>query len=520
MNRKVKDNLFATLMTALVIAFIVLANVVLYSLTAINEWYFVYTEEIDLSLSGSTRELFADAEKKGRKVDIIFCMPKDELANHTTGKDVLRTVEQLKELHPDFINIKYYNVTTKLDENGKSVSAELEKYKTDMRGKETVIHKGTVIFSSKISDGAGNVREDYIVLGNQYSGVPFVDFFHIDTDGYITAYIGEEVVASMVLWTLATEHKTVYFTKGHGESVDVAFAKALERAGYYVEELDLLRTKLVNNESADKDNGLNVDRAAMVIISNPTADFLKGDGVDAEIEKLREYLGTYGGSLYVSLDPYAKTLPNLEALLSEYGISMMSGKADDGEIYRQIVRESQNATPGDGGFTFVANYADNEFGKKFSEKTGKYVDDKVLLKNAGALSLSGSATPVLVTSASADTLVKGETVETSEQFAVAAISEKTENNVTSKVFVTSSVYLTASDAVVSDSYANRGFTYALFETFFDAPVAPYGCKAVPYSTGRLDVTMGTARLYTVLVMIIPVAIAAVGIVVNKRRKNR
>ena len=131
MNRKVKDNLFATLMTALVIAFIVLANVVLYSLTAINEWYFVYTEEIDLSLSGSTTELFADAEKKGRKVDIIFCMPKDELANHTTGKDVLRTVEQLKELHPGFINIKYYNVTTKLDENGKSVSAELEKYKTD-----------------------------------------------------------------------------------------------------------------------------------------------------------------------------------------------------------------------------------------------------------------------------------------------------------------------------------------------------------------------------------------------------
>lgn len=546
MNRKIKDNLFAAVITAFVIALVVLVNVVLYSLTAINGWYFAYAEELDLTVSGNTRELFAEAEKQGRKVNIIFCMPKDELALHSTGRDVLDTAEQIERLHPDFIDVRFYNIRTKQDDKGnlykyddrgnlcyKDVDGKkepipvFETYEKDMLGNENLLHRGSVIFSSMAYDAAGNYREDYIVLSNQYSGVPFVDFYHIDAEGYITAYIGEEVIASMVLWTLAPEHKVAYFTSGHGESVDIAFTGMLTRAGYYIKSLDLLRSDLYlpadsdGDGITDKREGLDLSSAGLVIISNPTSDFAKGaENLRTEIEKLTEYLEKYGGSLYVSLDPYADPLPNLEALISKYGIAVAQSENGDGRLMRHVIKDPSNAITTDG-YTFVANYADNEIGKALAEKTDRYVSDDVVIKNSGELVLSGAAKPVLVTSSSADALVDGRVVESSEQFCVAAFSERTVNGVSSRIFVASDVYLTASDAVISDNYANRGFTYALFENLLGAHTAPYGCRTVPYSTGRLeDLTMGTARLYTVLIMAIPAVIAAVGFVINKRRKNR
>ena len=518
MNHKIKDNLFATAITAMVIALVIVLNVVLYYLSAINGWYIANAEELDLSLSGSTEELFAEAEEKGRRVEIIFCMSREELAVNTTGKDVLATAEALEELHPDFIKLRFFNIKTLLDEDGNSVKARLEKYKTDMRGKETAIHAGAVIFSSTVTDGAGFSREDYVVLNNQLSGVPYVDFYHLDGSGYITAYVGEEVMASMVLWTLNTEHKTAYFTTGHGETVDIAFTNMLQRAGYYISEVDLLR----NDKNQDGVPDYNLAEAGVVVISNPTADFLKSDDVmkGKEIETLSSYVNNYGGSLYVSLDPYAAPLKNLEEFLTGYGITVATGVDSDGRTVRNIIRESSNALPGEGGYTFVANYANNEIGAALAEKTDEYVSDQVLVKNVGALTLTGDAKPVLVTSGTASAYAGGEAVGSSGEYCVGALATKAGAGGEGKVFVTSGIYLTASEAVISDLYANRNFTYALFETVFGASTAPYGCKTVPYSTDRLDVTMGTARLYTLLVMSIPAVLAVVGVVINKRRKNR
>jgi len=509
MKRKLKDNLFPVIITTAIIAVTVLLNIVLYSLTAINDWYYLYTETIDLTVSGNTDALFAEAEKEGREVKIIFCMPEDELKLHSTGKDVLDTAKQLEARHPELLEIEFYNIRTMQDESGNTV--DFSKYKKDARGNDVALHAGSVIFTSTVTDGANISREDYIVLSNMYSGVPFVDFYHIDAEGYITAYVGEEVIASMVLWTLAEEHKVAYFTTGHGESVDIAFSGMLSRAGYYIEPLDLLRNDLTTEMLND---------AGLVVISNPTADFAKGSGVRTEIEKLRDYLETYGGSLYVTLDPYADPLPNLESLLKEYGIEVAEGEGKDGDIMRQIVRDSRNAVTTDG-YTFVANYADTEIGKALAESTSEYVSDDVVVKNVGRLNLSGNATPVLVTSGAADVLIDGKIVDNDGDYCVAALSKRTSNGVTSKVFVSSGVYLTASDAVISDSYANRYFNYALFEHEFGATAAPYGCRTVPYETGRLeDLTMGTARVWTVLIMAVPVLILGAGIVINKRRKNR
>ena len=50
---------------------------------------------------------------------------------------------------------------------------------------------------------------------------------------------------------------------------------------------------------------------------------------------------------------------------------------------------------------------------------------------------------------------------------------------------------------------------------------PYGCHSVVYDNDILEnLTMGEARLYTALLIALPVMLAGVGVFVTVRRKNR
>jgi len=69
--------------------------------------------------------------------------------------------------------------------------------------------------------------------------------------------------------------------------------------------------------------------------------------------------------------------------------------------------------------------------------------------------------------------------------------------------------------------ANRDFIYAVFDSVFDSNNAPYGCAPIHFNTQTLEnLTMRTARIYTVIIMMIPAALAALGFVVVRKRKNR
>ena len=144
-----------------------------------------------------------------------------------------------------------------------------------------------------------------------------------------------------------------------------------------------------------------------------------------------------------------------------------------------------------------------------------------MVREASALELSGNAKPLLITSSAAVLEAGGDTVSAEGPFCVAAYSEvKTEDKV-ARVFVVPSIYLAVSDSLVTDGYANKDFIYSLLDEFFGAENLPYGCNAVLYDTQTLEnLKMGTAKLYTALILLVPVAIAAVGTVVIVRRKSR
>jgi hypothetical protein len=83
------------------------------------------------------------------------------------------------------------------------------------------------------------------------------------------------------------------------------------------------------------------------------------------------------------------------------------------------------------------------------------------------------------------------------------------------------VFIIATDALVTDGYANRTFLYSVFDNLFGAEVIPYGCRTVYFANQILEnLNMKTARIYTAVALAIPVAIAIAGGVVIVRRKNR
>ena len=482
--------------TALVVAVVAIVNVILALLGQTFDWYLYrarYTE--DFSISGKTDELFGAAIDGDTHVTVTFCMTENDLKNHAMGAFVLDTAKQFEQRY-DFIDLRFVNLTTKLDdETGERVN--LEEYLAE--GEK--LSRTSVIFSSPIG---------HRVLTSVYNNTGFVDFFTLNSTGEISAYNGETVIASMISWVLQSEHKTAYLTQNHGEIQDTTFVTVLASAGYYV--------KYINLQDGDvpEDCGL-------LVISGPKNDFerSKNPDVRTEMERLEAYLRR-GGNIYISLDPYVSRLPNLEEFMKKHGIAYSETEVD-GKLLRNIVKDPDNAVTTDG-YTLIANYAtDNSLASDIENRTKQYASGGIVIREASALNLSGNAKAILKSSKSSICEVGQSVTDRGGSYTVAA-SVSVTDELTGKVgniFVVPSVFLTASDALISNRYSNRDFIYSLFEELYGSKNMPHGCNFVTYVSDDVqNLTMGAAKLYTALLLTIPCALAIVGAVVIIRRKNR
>ena len=493
------NGFFATLLTVLAVTAVVFVNVIIYTLA--NQFGWVYTKQgdTDFSISSSGEALFADAIEKGLRVEVIFCMYEDDVKEHETGSFVYRTAKEFEKKYPDFITLSYINAITMLDSEGEPV--DLSVYQKDMRGKETSINKTSIIFRSESS---------YYVLTDDYTGVGFADFYTLDSSASITSYEGEEVFASMISWVLRDDHGTAYLTTGHGETANVSLRYALIRAGYYCDAI-----KDVINLRA----GEVPEDADLVIISNPKTDFERaadGSSLRSEIERLRGFADR-GGHFMVFLDPETKKLPVLESFIAEFGISIR----DNGEGERLMVKDSTNAITTDG-FTLVADYNEESDVAALMQDKIKDLGGRVIVRSVAPLSLTGSAKAILLSSPSAVAEAGGKTVDNAGSYPIAAYSTK-DNGLRedAKMFFVPSVYLTATDAMITNGYSNKDFLYSLFDVYFEKGAMPYGCNSLIFDSGILEnLTMGTARWFTAALIAIPVCIGIAGAIVIVRRKNR
>ena len=491
-------NFISGLLVATVICAVAFVNIIAYTLGNYFGWYFYVSEEPDFSISDTFSDTFMAAE--GKQIKVTFCMSRTELESNTFGAYVLKTAEEFVKKYPDLFKLRFVNLVTKYDADGNDVKDELEIYKDNGRGGRNYISEASVIFEC---------GQNYRVLTDVVSSSGFADFYTLDSNMYVTSYNGEEIFAAMSAWVLSDKHPEAYFTIGHGEAIMPTLYNLLLAAGYYVDTVNL-------RDRADADEKL--ARADLLVIANPTTDIDRSENPElaTEYERIKNFADK-GGSLFVTVDPYAKRLDTFYSLLSEYGIALYT--TEDGS--RQTVKDDTAAITLDG-FTFAATVDSSDSVSAGIKNKLDELGGSVILSEASPLLLTGEAKPLLVSSPSAVCYSGGEVSDTRGSYAMAAYSTlEGQLGEESKLFFIPSIYLTAIDAMVTRGYANKDFLYSLFDEFFEMGDMPYGCNSILYDTTTLEnLTMGTARVYTALILSIPAVICIVGAVTLIRRRNR
>ncbi len=493
----------STTMTALVIAVVLVANTLLYSVFSLLGWQISPASQEDFSLSGNLDETMELARGAGKKITILFCYPEKTVREHSTGGYVYRTAKEFESKYPETVELKFVNIITNVDDEGNHL--DVSKYSKDADGNEVLIAKTSVIFTC---------GDNFKVLTDTTTDTGYSNFYVIDysneEEPYAMAYNGEEVIGSALCWVLEDEHKNAYFTKGHSEVIDPTFVNLLSASGYNVGTIDLKSAEVP--EDTD-----------LLVISNPRGDFeasAESSGARSETYRLAHYIAG-GGNLFVTLNSLAEELPILEALLSEYGISLSYATNEEGDRAVNIVKDTAKSIVPDG-YTLIADYPDNASGIWIKDNVERYSDGGVIIRDVAALELSGEAKPLLIASETAKTYSHGEMTDSQGSYPIAAYATViTDDGEQGRVVVIPSIYLTATSALVTNEYANGDFLRSVFETLYDRSPLVYGSSIISFETPILEgLTMQTAGIYTAIIMAIPVALAVVGAVVLTRRKNR
>ena len=278
------------LMLCGVLALLILFNVIFHAFATRFRWYLYTSEQYTHEIGTASETLFSGNEEEVR---VIFCMPEEELLGDSIYSLVLNTFRQLEARH-DFLSVEFVNIylhpSAVKPYRGEDPETGKERYP---------ITEQSVIFVR--GQGASEV----------FRVESLSSFFVLDEEKTITAYNGEEIGLSCIRWVLRDRHPVAAFTSTHGENFGelLAFATTLTASGYDLSVLDL--------------HGEIPEEVELIVIANPRWDFDRrapGSDIRSELDRLAEFLAR-GGSLFVSLDPYAKAdLEGLRGFLAERGI--------------------------------------------------------------------------------------------------------------------------------------------------------------------------------------------------------
>ena len=399
----------------------------------------------------------------------------------------------------------------------------------------------------------------------------------VDATGFWTSnnfsYNGEYRVASILASLTAINRPVAYFVTDHGETYydpnnpDSEMSKSL---GYFA---DLLNERGLAIETiAISEVDRIPDNCALLIINDPRTDFVYDDsrldefGYVSDLEKVDRYLMRESAAVMINKD-FAITLPNLENLCAEWGISFGNTQVfdPDNALFTNIGGESDDSV-----FSGVYDPDEQNFGYAYY---GGYSTlssaPKMVFSNTGYLYCSMDMSESMIemgnkyasrnyaafigTSDNAY-VYSGNATDTGTRTLVAAgvrknLDSYTSENSSAYLFCTGSKDFFSNELLGNTSYANydvlasvisnisRTDRYATIElgglsmnsTSFggkqtlstelsNTPSKIYTWDAkevVKYNKGLSSTAI---VIYTVIVMAVPVAVMALGIVVFIKRK--
>ena len=198
----------------------------------------------------------------------------------------------------------------------------LDRYQ-DLSDHITVVKKDPDIyptFAQQYTDETVVNNSLVVECGDKSRYISYNDIYQVDTASYYTtgsvsqSFDGEGQITSAIDYVASDELPKIYLLSGHGEAtLSDTFSDELTRSNYEtVEDFSLLN---VDEIPEDCDT---------LLINAPTSDIS-----DEELTMLRDYVQGGGKLLVLSGPQKDATLTNLDALLSDYDVTVNEGVVVD-----------------------------------------------------------------------------------------------------------------------------------------------------------------------------------------------
>ena len=488
-NKKFKYGSTALAFTCVCVAAVIVFNLIFSSLADRFLWSIDMTKSQLFSLSDATHELLKDIDQE---ITINFCQPLDTLIEDSSQNLIYQCAKEYEKAY-DNIKIEYLDIITN--------PSVIDKYATSSN---TRIKTTSVIVTSD----------------TDFRTFTLESFFATDAEtSEVLAFDGEIKFTTAIL-QLCSDKPIAYFSTGHGEVTGTSDAnrpdlwKLFETAGYDVKTIDLTK------EEFDKE-------AQVLIINAPKKDFFGFNNEINEIDKIADFIDDLG-NLMVFVDPETPDLPELEALLEEWGIG----------IEDAVIKDDVNALSGDG-LKLNAYYPTDTMGSSLHSTIRSYDSvPKTVVGYARPLKVlwgvDGSdvtnnistrhASPVLTTYDTAKAYsFDGEQVGTKGPFNLMTITREEQiidnHSYYSYVMVTGSTQFALDSYLHSNAYANSEIIYSAMR-FMGKETVPHNLNHKYLIDQSLEITTEAANNWTIAVTVIaPVIVFTIGIVIQIRRRH-
>lgn len=288
-SKKFKYGGYATLMTAVVLAIVIIINL-LAGMDRFNK-NFDLTKGKLFSLSDQSKKILKNINKKVTFVGL-----------YEEGKDD-STTNQIKEI------LKQYQNASK---------------NIDIQYVDPVLHPGYVTEYKN----ASNIQTGSIIVkyGTKYKVIAQADLFQYDYSNYnpydsssspqVTGLAAEQKLTSAIMYVTAEKNPTIYSLQGHGEE-----ALSESYSSYFADQNFTLKDINLSTEDLKPQSG------DILLINAPKKDVTN----QVEYNKIKDYLAA-GGRAMVIMSLTEGDIPNFNKLLNIYGV----------EINKSLVIEGNN----------------------------------------------------------------------------------------------------------------------------------------------------------------------------------
>ncbi|MBR6769101.1 MAG: Gldg family protein [Clostridia bacterium] len=489
-NKKFQYGSVAVLLTALILAVVLVTNILVTMFSDHFGWYADTSSSGLFDFSDTSISLLDKIDKENNKIHIYYFSDKNSLEQTPYGNYVLTLTNDLATRYADdeFVTVHYIDDVNKdIFEIGaifgNKYAAELER----------------LYSNHEISNGTMVIRNDTKETDLDGSFVPDSEDYRVDvfsiTDMYSetnASFIGDYMLTSRILG-ICQLTPTVYMMTGHDEMTvdeDGTYGNAeylvdlFDSCGYEVKKLYLSQADFATGR---------VDGSVAVIFA-PRIDYTK-----EEIEKLSRFVEK-GGHLMMFADSVYRKLDNLTEFLSRYGITIEQDKFK-GDL-------SSSLSLGDYQFICESN-TKHDVMKRITATTKIVVSDARVLE----INAEKGAAAILLPPDSASLNSSGKAPKNNEVVAAYSAAESR-----GSVFVSGSASL-ASSLIYMPSYTNRDLLLSVVDEMGGKNL-PINVEIKTLATDGLDMTRGEAITLSVAVSAIPALLFAVlGTFVYVRRKN-